>query len=92
MTPRLGWGGGGGGRGETINNDTLSTVLPSLISLMVSVDVKHHVYNSLVWLNVFNAELSPKRTGGDRDPRMLEGGGGGTMPTATPSPPESLVH
>ena len=36
---------------ETIKNGTLvSPSAPSLISLMVSVDVKHHVYVTISWL------------------------------------------
>ena len=37
-------GGGGSGRGDVKKGMTIRTVLPSPISLVVSVDVKHHVY------------------------------------------------
>ena len=38
------WRGGGGGAGNYIPTARLSPPFPSLISLMVSVDVKHHIY------------------------------------------------
>ena len=59
---------------------------PSLMSLMVSVDVEHHVYLlyislplSFGWLKWFNAELSPKSYW--RGPRSQEVGEEGVYDT-----------